>query len=341
MSARQTCSRVACRDGSIAYTFRGSEYGMCAHRHIANLRGMVEAAVDAKTRLYFKAGNEGEVIAKDLLHDLAAKDPRLGVEEYASGWQNQTSVTVTDKRLDSDDGIDREVRLVCSPDGRLSSLGDIARIFAAAGWLKGYVPDAGDGPAHIGVRGERRQYALEVKVYGDSSEAKFIKKGAAAFPTLEWQTSGVSAGYEKRLEAPVGVVCLILRREPVKDEAGNVIDFTVPRDQVPSVWVYDRPRYTARECLNRCWGVVDAYEAGKWEVCDNSYFCRYPHRPTPVLDVVAESMLESLHKAWQAFQLALRDAEGLLIGRQNGDVVSGYTVCRQLLSVPLVRPLGA
>lgn len=336
---RSTCSRAAMREGGIAYTFRGSEFGMCAHRHVASLRGMVEAAVDAKTRLYFDAGNQGEAVSKTMLHGLAAVDPRLHVEEFATGWQDQVSVSTIERRTGFPDGVDREVRLVCSPDGRLSSAGNIADVFRDAGWLKGYVPDDGTGPASVSLDPDaRRQYGLEVKVYGEASEKKFIKHGAAAFGTLEYQTSGVDAGYETRLGTPLGVVCLILRREPIRDAEDKIIGYTVPTDQVPSVWVYDRPRYTREECLQRCWDMVNAYERGEWPACDNTYFCRYPHKPTPVIDVVAEAMLESLDATWKAFQNALRDAEGLFVGAKNGDLVGGYHYCRQLLSVPMVKP---
>lgn len=342
---RSTCSRAAMREGGIAYTFRGSEFGMCAHRHIASLRGMVEAAVDAKTRKMFDAGNAGEAIAKKLLQDLAAKDPRLVVEEYATGWQNQTSVKVEERRRHAD-GIDREVRLICSPDGRLASSApgvELADVFAKAGWLKGSMismPPA-MGKSETSARDGRpllpRRWSLEVKCYGKTSLDKFEKKGAASNQTLEWQTSGVSAGYEDFFKEPVGVVVLALYREELKDEDGNFVGFKVDPEQVPAVWVYDRPRYTKDECLARCWDVVNAYEAHEWVKCDNTYFCRYPHKPTPVIDVVAEAMLESLDKTWKAFQNALRDAEGLFVGAKNGDLVGGYHYCRQLLSVPMVK----
>lgn len=336
------------RDGSIAYTFRGSEYGMCRHRHIACLRGMSEAAIDAKTRKMFDAGNRGEALAKTFLQELAKKDPRLVVEEFATGWQNQSSVSLVEKREGFDDGLAREVRLICSPDGRLASSlpgVELADVFNGAGWLKGSVismPPA-MGKNEVNALNGRlllpRKWALEVKCYGKTSMDKFEKKGAASNETLEWQTSGVAAGYEKEFGEPVGVVVLVLRRDEIKDGDGNFVDFDVPADQTPLVWVYDRPRFTREECLARCWGIVNAYERGEWAKCSNSFFCRYPHRPTPVIDVVAESMLESLKEAWERFQLALRDAEGLFIGAQNGDALHGYRYCRSLLSVPMVTPL--
>lgn len=323
---RSTCSRSALRDGSIAYTFRGSEFGMCAHRHVASLRGMVEAAVDWKTRKMFDAGNAGEEVAKKLLIDLAKKDPRLKVEEYASGYQNQTSVSLIEKRSGFPDGIDREMRLICSPDGRLSG-SSLVEVFNAAGWLTGY--ERGD------VQPE--DWSLEVKCYGESSKKKFKTKGAASNPTLEWQTSGVTAGFEERIGRPHGVVVMVLTREEVKDADGNLVDYSVPEDQTPMIWVYDRPKYTGAECLQRCWDIANIYERGEWPKCDNAFFCRFPHRATPVIDPIAEDMLATLAETWERFNAALRDAEGLLIGVQNGEQVHGYTLCRQLLSVPTVR----
>lgn len=325
---RSTCSRSALRDGSIAYTFRGSEFGMCAHRHVASLRGMVEAAVDWKTRKMFDAGNAGEEVAKKLLVDLAKKDPRLKVEEYASGYQNQTSVSLIEKRSGFPDDILREMRLICSPDGRLSCVDDIFSVFHGAGWSVSLGNE---------VLARPTQYALEVKCYGESSVKKFKSKGAAAFPTLEWQTSGVAAGFAERLNEPVGVVVMVLRREEVKDADGNFVDYSVPEDQTPMIWVYDRPKYTGAECLQRCWDIANIYERGEWPKCDNAFFCRFPHRATPVIDPIAEDMLATLAETWERFNAALRDAEGLLIGVQNGEQVHGYTLCRQLLSVPTVR----
>lgn len=327
---RSTCSRSALKDGSIAYIFRGSEFGMCAHRHVASLRGMVEAAVDWKTRKMFDAGNAGEEVAKKLLIDLAKKDPRLKVEEYASGYQNQTSVSLIEKRSGFPDDILREMRLICSPDGRLSG-GLIFNVFKECGWL------VGNEPALYGPW--PKQWALEVKCYGESSMKKFKSKGTAAFPTLEWQTSGVAAGFAERLNEPVGVVVMVLRREEVKDADGNFVDYSVPEDQTPMIWVYDRPKYTGAECLQRCWDIANIYERGEWPKCDNAFFCRFPHRATPVIDPIAEDMLATLAETWERFNTALRDAEGLLIGVQNGDQVHGYTLCRQLLSVPTVRLL--
>ena len=187
-----------------------------------------------------------------------------------------------------------------------------------------------------------RRFALEVKVYGKSSGDKFDKKGAASNPTLEWQTSGVAAGYAELFKENIGVVVFVLRREPILgDDEKTIVGFTVPRDQVPSVWVYDAPRYTRQECLDRCWEIVEAYEGHRWVTCDNSYFCRYPHRPTPFAASITEATLQDLDEKWQAYQGALREAEGLLIGAQNGDILGGYAVCRQLLSVPTVRLLSA
>lgn len=324
---RSTCSRSALRDGSLAYTFRGSEYGMCFHRHVASLRGMEEAAVDWKTRKMFDAGNRGEEVAKKLLIDLASKDPRLKVIEYASGYQNQTSVSLIERRSGFPDDILREMRLICSPDGLLSF--PPGEFFFPDEWVCGLSVSNCEQPT---------DYALEVKCYGESSIKKFKSKGAASNATLEWQTSGVAAGYAERLGRPVGVVVLVLRREEIKDEEGNFVDYSVPEDQVPMVWVYDRPRYTREECLQRCWDIAKTYERGEWPKCDNAFFCRFPHRATPVIDPIAEDMLAALADSWEKFQHALRDAEGLLIGVQNGEQVHGYTLCRQLLSVPTVKP---
>lgn len=323
---RSTCSRLALKaQNAVAYIFRGSEFGMCTHRHVASLRGMSEAAIDWKTRKMFDAGNAGEIVAKKLLMRLAEKDPRLVIEEYASGWQNQTSVEVSEKRTGFPDGVDREVRLICSPDGRLSFPEDF--LFPDE-WVSGL---SVSGVVHPG------QYALEVKCYGETSIKKFKSKGAASNSTLEWQTSGVGAGYSDRLGKPLGVVVMVLRRDEVKDADGNFVDYEVKEDQVPMIWVYDAPKYTREECLARCWDMVNTYEMGQWPKCDNSYFCRYPHRATPVVDVVAEDMLATLKERWESYQLALRDAEGLLIGVNNGDQLHGYTYCRQLLSVPMLR----
>lgn len=323
---RQTCSRAALRDGSIAYTFRGSEYGMCAHRHIACLRGFSEAQIDAKARKMFDAGNRGEEVAKKMLLDLAARDSRLSVIEFASGYQNQESVSLVERRSGFPDGIEREIRLICSPDGLLN------------------FPLGFAFPADWEVRDDTfndrpMDFALEVKCYGESSLKKFRSKGIASNETLEWQTSGVAHGYAARLGRPVGVVVMVLRRDEIKDEQGNFVDYDVPVDQVPRFHVVSGPRYTATECLQRCWDIANVYERGEWPKCSNSYFCKYPHRPSPVIDVIAEDSLTNLAEAWEKYQVALRDAEGLLIGVNNGDQVHGYAYCRQLLSLPLVKRL--
>lgn len=326
MNKRSTCSRIALRDNAIAYVMRGSEYGMCFHRHVASLRGMSEASIDAKTRLMFDAGNQGEGIAKILLQNLAVKDSSLKVVEFATGWQNQASVQIEERRH-FDDGQDREVRLICSPDGRLSFP---QTFFFPDEWVAGLSISLPAGP---------EQYALEVKCYGAASMKKFKSKGAAAFPTLEWQTSGVAAGYEQRLGEPVGVVVMCLLRDDIKDADNVTIGYSVESAQIPQVWVYDAPKYTRQECLDRCWAIAKAYEDGEWPKCDNAYFCRYPHRATPVVDSIAEAMLESLADAHEAYKNALRDAEGLLIGHQNGATIHGFQICREYQCLPNVRRL--
>lgn len=325
---RKTCERRALRDNSLAYIFRGSEYGMCAHRHIASLRGMVEGSVDAKTRRMFDAGNRGEVLAKRMLNELALKDPRFRVVEDASGYQSQDSVSVIERRTGFPDDVDREVRLICSPDGRLS--GDVVSVFRDAGWLQGLAETSLFG---------MNDWALEVKCYGKSSIAKMKSKGVKSSASLDYQTSGVAAGFEAREGRPHGVVVLVLERTELKDDDGNFVDYDVPEDQTPMIWVYERPSLTAAECLQRCWDIVNAYEMGQWVKCDAPYFCRFPHRIAPIIDAVAEEMLANLETSWSQYQSLLRDVEGLLIGASNGDVVHGFQVARQLMSVPVVRRL--
>ena len=163
--------------------------------------------------------------------------------------------------------------------------------------------------------------------------------GAACSETLEYQTSGVAAGYAEKFNEPVGVVVMVLRREEVKDADGNLVDYHVDPNQTPLVWVYDAPRFTRAECLQRCWDIANLYEQGQWPRCTNSFFCKYPHRATPVLDCVAEDMLQTLAESWQRYQSALKDAEGILIGYNNGDQVHGFSYARPLISLPILQRL--
>lgn len=318
---RETVSRTVRRDGVTSYTFRGSEFGMCEHRHIAYLRGLREGQPSDLTRKMFRAGNDGEGLAKDWLHELAAKDSRIRIAEFATGWQNQSSVKISELVGN------REVNLVCSPDGRIEADCDLREIIPQS-----MIVDYSPGPIEV------RDYSLEVKCFGDSSLRK-LRKGVESGSTLAYQTSGVAAGQAAREGRPHGVIVMALKRVEVRDEEGKVIDYAIDANEPPVFVIQGQPVYSADQCLERCWGIVNAYEAGKWVDCTSKYFCRFPHQPAPICDGLGSSMLATLHETYEAYKVARRDAEGILAGLQPGQTVSGYRYHRELQSLPVVTPL--
>lgn len=317
---RETVSRSIRKDGTSVYTLRGSEFGMCEHRHIAYLRGLREGQPNELTRKMFRAGNDGEPIAKAYLQRF--ENEFFKVAELASGWQNQTSVKLSRVRNL------RETNLICSPDGRIVCGVDLRTILPPE-MIAGY------------YNWERRpdHWALEVKCYGDSSLKKLRSKGVEEGSTLAYQTSGVAAGYEVREGTPHGVIVMALKRGDVKDKDGKTVDYFIDSTVDPVFVIYEQPHYTLEQCLDRCDAIIDAYEAGKWIDCTSKYFCRFPHQPMPMCSGLVNAHLAALHETYEAYKVARREAEGVLAGLQPGQIVDGYRYHREMLSLPVVNPL--
>lgn len=289
------------RKGQRTIIFRGSEFGGCYHSHIACLRGMKQAPVDAFLAPIFAEGHSSEARQKALLATL----PGLTLLQDACGWEDQQKVVVFG---DSPWGM---VQIQCSPDGllRVTDPQALARAHPQieVSWAVGSGPDS------------PRLFALENKCLGKDGWRKFQKHQLAAFPLYEWQTSAVVAGYRREHQEPVGLCMMLEHRCPPEtpdSERRYLLHFT------------EQPRYRKDQCIARCVDILRVYQSGEWRECDSSYACRYPHSPIAMADEAIDILVSEFAAQWQAVEHQRRALEYAVIGRTLPAVIGGHRVYR-------------
>lgn len=306
MSFRKTATIHTSDKGNRVLTLRGSEFGMCFHRHIACLRGLEEAAPSESLKKIFAGGNDSEVYQKRVL----AKNGAVLVED-ASGWENQISLRLWDFHEDEK----RAVVLKASPDG-LIELSDNG--FFVPGLM---LRETGGKVLEIANFSppSPRRFALENKFLGESSFHKAKLHGPRYSKAYAWQVSGVCHGYrDKYKDDSIGVAFMC----QLRGKAGPENEFVL--------WLMDEPPYTKQEVLQRCWEIFDAVDSGVWLKCDAEYQCRFPHNPPPTPGSVEEAMVQRLRDAQSEHAAALRDVESLLCG-VSGDAVIGGAIVRRVI----------
>jgi hypothetical protein len=306
VSFRKTATIHTSDKGNRVLTLRGSEYGMCFHRHIACLRGLEEAAPSESLKKIFAGGNDSEVYQKRKLTEWGAR-----LIEDASGWENQISLRLWDFH----EAENRAVVMKASPDGLIEI---VDNGFNAPGCKllrdNGLEIEAFAPP-------KPRRFALENKFLGEASFHKALLHGPRYSKAYAWQVSAVTHGYRDKYKDPsIGVAFMC----QLRGKAGQEDQFVL--------WLLDEPPYTKQEVLQRCWDIFDAVDAGTWMKCDAEYQCRFPHNPPPTPGSVEEAMVQRLIDAQSEHAAALRDVESLLCGVSGDAVVGGRSVRRVIVN---------
>ena len=314
MAKRLTCDLTTTAKGNRMMTLRGSEFGMCMHRHLACLKGFTEAPPEPGLQKIFDAGNRSEPAQKALLAS-------LGVDwiEDASGKDNQIQLRLYDFRPEEQ----RVVQLLISPDG-LMRIENEAR-FGLGGHPALDVRDKASTPTVFGY---------ECKALGEVNFKKACSHGVDFNETYAWQCSAMTHAYREREKDPtIGLAFMAQLREKADPAKPNYIGL----GEQYVLWLYDEPPFTKEQVMARCWAVFDAHDAGLWPKCDSVYPCRYPHSASPTSPGIVGEVLRQLADSTMEHDKLQREAEHMLCGMVLPMTVGGFIVTRRASQIIEVR----
>jgi hypothetical protein len=273
-SKRKTCDRIQVGNGWVQYVFRGSEFAMCQHRHIACLRGLTPKPPSPFLRKIFDAGNASEPVQKATLE-------RMGFRmlEFASGWENQISVSLQDR----DEQRLIEVLLKVSPDGRVQCPP-----------VDRYVSSAAVTRLGAGLRGFK-QYAVENKALGEDNFRKAEARGLDFNESYKAQLSAACWGFRER-EKRDDIGCIFMAQLRNKD--ATLADRFL-------MWVYEEPPLSREEVMRYCWDIVELDVAREWPKCNNKFPCDYPTEAPIGEELALGSIVAEALRANNALRAAL------------------------------------